>query len=166
MGFNYGFERKKFEKEWARLKKIYAEAGMTEDAIQKLYEFDLKVFNRKRADAKREQPIAGILKEKNEDEGLSDSTVLHKLNESLIVTDTYSTQPERYRWIDEIENAELYEIIVNLPDRDKEFLTFLVEGYTREDIAKIRKVTIQSVNKKITKFKDLLAEVVRTSTNA
>lgn len=166
MGFNYGFERKKFEKEWARLKKIYAEAGMTEDAIQKLYEFDLKVFNRKRADAKREQPIAGILKEKNEDEGLSDSTVLHKLNESLIVTDTYSTQPERYRWIDEIENAELYEIIVNLPDRDKEFLTFLVEGYTREDIAKIRKVTIQSVNKKITKFRDLLAEVVRTSTNA
>lgn len=166
MGFNNGFERKKFEAKWKELKKQYAAAGMSEAAIQEMYEYDLKVFNRTRADREHEQPIVGICSDNNEEENLTKSTRLQDLANSLVVTDTYSTQPKRFRWIDEISNEKLYSIIVDLPERDKEFLTYLVEGYTREEIAKMRGIKVQSVNKKIAKFKNLLAEAVSNSTTA
>ena len=165
MGFNNGLERKKFEAKWKKLKKEYAEAGMSEAAIQEMYEFDLKAFNRQRAIATREQPITGKMCSGTEEEDQSKSALLDKFEEAFAVTDTYSTQPERFRWIDEIQNEKLYSIIVNLPTRDKEFLTYLVEGYTREEIAKIRGIKVQSVNKKISKFKNLFAEVGSSSTN-
>lgn len=52
MEFNYGLERKRFDGEWERLRKSYHEAGMSEEAIEKMYKFDLKVFNRRRTAAK------------------------------------------------------------------------------------------------------------------
>ena len=165
MGFNNGFERKKFEAKWKKLRKEYAEAGMREEAIQEMYEFDLKAFNRQRADTTREQPLIGSMCSDIEKEDQSKSALLKKFEEALVVTDTYSTQPDRFRWIDEIQNEKLYSIIVELPTRDKEFLTYLVEGYTREEIAKMRGIKVQSVNKKITKFKNLLAEAISATTN-
>ena len=38
MSFNKGYELKKFEAHWEKLCIEYATAGMTEDAIQKIYE--------------------------------------------------------------------------------------------------------------------------------
>ena len=165
MGFNYGYEKKKFEKEWAKLRETYREAGMSEEAIQKLYDFDLKAFNRKRSDIKHEQSINSILKEDNEEHCLSKSSVLKNCADELTVTDTYSLLPKRYRWIDEIKNESLYEKVVSLPERDKEFLTLLIEGYSREEIAKIRGIKVQSINKKIAKFKSLFADAAPTSAN-
>lgn len=163
MGFNYGLERKKFEAEWAKLKKEYEEAGMSAEAIQEMYKYDLGVFNRKRADTNHEQPIDSVFEEDSENQALSKSSVFKKYTDKLMVNDTYSLLPKRYKWIDEIQNDKLYEIIIGLPNRDKEFLTYLVEGYTREEIAKMRGITVQSVNKKIAKFKNSLAEAVSNS---
>lgn len=36
MGFNYGLEKKRFEAEWTRLRKEYAEAGMEAWAIEEM----------------------------------------------------------------------------------------------------------------------------------
>ena len=89
--------------------------------------------------------------------------LLENLSETLTVTDKYSIQQKRFRWIDDIENKQLYNLIVQLPERDKEFLTFLVTGYNRAEIAEIRGVKIQSINKKISKFKKLFSTVVSAS---
>ena len=40
MSFNKGYELKKFEAHWEKLRIEYAAAGMTEDAIQKMYDYD------------------------------------------------------------------------------------------------------------------------------
>lgn len=48
MEFNYALERLRFEKQWKLLRKWYQEAGMDEDAIKKLYQFDLQWFNSER----------------------------------------------------------------------------------------------------------------------
>ena len=37
MSFNKGYELKKFEAHWEKLRIEYAVAGMTEEAIQKMY---------------------------------------------------------------------------------------------------------------------------------
>ena len=39
MSFNKGYELKKFEAHWEKLRIEYAAAGMTEDAIQKMYDY-------------------------------------------------------------------------------------------------------------------------------
>ena len=40
MAFNKGYELKKFEAHWEKLRIEYAAAGMAEDAIQKMYDYD------------------------------------------------------------------------------------------------------------------------------
>ena len=45
MAFNYARERKKFEKEWKRLRSKYTAAGMSLEDIEATRQFDLKVFN-------------------------------------------------------------------------------------------------------------------------
>ena len=51
MTFNYGAEKRKFEKVWAKLAKTYAEAGMEPEAIKAMYEFDWKIFKSERNEA-------------------------------------------------------------------------------------------------------------------
>ena len=45
MEFNYGLERKRFEREWHKLRQQYRKAGMDENAINEMYAFDLEIFN-------------------------------------------------------------------------------------------------------------------------
>ena len=49
MGFNNGSERRKLNAEWERLRVTYRQAGMSEEAIQAMYEFDLNALNSERA---------------------------------------------------------------------------------------------------------------------
>lgn len=44
MNFNYSYEKKKFEQEWAKLEKEYREAGMSDKDIQTMKEFDMEYF--------------------------------------------------------------------------------------------------------------------------
>ena len=48
MGFNYAAEKKKFETLWARLRREYRAAGMSDTAIQKMHDFDWEVFKQER----------------------------------------------------------------------------------------------------------------------
>ena len=43
MGFNYGFEKRKFDRVWEKLHREYIEAGMDETAILSMYEFDCRL---------------------------------------------------------------------------------------------------------------------------
>ena len=58
MTFNYGAEKRKFEKVWAKLAKTYAEAGMEPEAIKAMYEFDWKIFKSERNEALHTQEFA------------------------------------------------------------------------------------------------------------
>ena len=75
MGFNYASEKKKFENRWKKLKTEYMEAGMSDDAIQQMYEYDLKEFRNKRIISIHEQAFDG-LQDSNEDVVLEDRNPL------------------------------------------------------------------------------------------
>ena len=57
MAWNNGLERKKFEAEQAKLAAEYRAAGMNEEQIQQMYEFDLDVFHGNRSYAEHTQPF-------------------------------------------------------------------------------------------------------------
>ena len=48
MGFNYGFEKRKFDRVWEKLYREYIEAGMDEATILAMYEFDWEAFKKER----------------------------------------------------------------------------------------------------------------------
>ena len=64
MGFNYAAEKKKFETLWARLRREYRAAGMSDAAIQKMHDFDWEVFKQERIYRLHTQDLViGILDE-------------------------------------------------------------------------------------------------------
>lgn len=128
MEFNYGLERKRFDGEWNSIRKSYRDAGMSEEAIEKMYKFDLKAFNRRRTAAKWEQPFTADIAGKNEDM----STLFDKFMEPLSHCDTYCTGPQRYSWIEEVTDETLYTRLLQLSEQDKELLTLLaIDGYSQ-----------------------------------
>ncbi len=48
MAYNHGKENESFRRKWSKEEKILKEAGMSEEAIKELYEFDLKVLKNNR----------------------------------------------------------------------------------------------------------------------
>ncbi len=66
MGFNYGFEKRKFDRVWEKLHREYIEAGMDETAILSMYEFDWETFKKERTYRNHTQPIP---EQRYEDDG-------------------------------------------------------------------------------------------------
>lgn len=68
MAFNKGYELKKFEAHWEKLRIEYAAAGMADDAIQKMYDYDRQQFNSERTCIERTQGLSNSSFECSEDE--------------------------------------------------------------------------------------------------
>ena len=85
MRFNYASEKKKFTKEWDMLRKEYKAAGMCEQDIQAMYEFDLNVFRNNRNECNHTQPLIGSLYDDEIRQDDSVSTFLKKFDIELSV---------------------------------------------------------------------------------
>ena len=128
MGFNYGQEKKKFDAAWKKLREEYKAAGMSEESIQELHDFDLKTFRRTRVERMHTQPLSDSLFEGENDQCECMSALLDKFMDELSVNDKhhYNENP-RFFWIDEIEDLELYEKITALPERDIDLITMVAK---------------------------------------
>ena len=132
MSFNKGYELKKFEAHWEKLRIEYAAAGMTEDAIQKMYDYDRQQFNAERAHLERTQELSTDTFECSEDEN---SPLMKRYREVTTVTDTYHETKSGFAWIGEIENERLLSALENLSGLDLKILTLYVyAGYTESEI--------------------------------
>ena len=80
MGFNCAQEKAKFDREWLRLRKEYTDAGMSEAAIQKIYEYDWYCFCRNRAYERRVTQMPPLEIDSPDDERRS---ALFRKNEAL-----------------------------------------------------------------------------------
>lgn len=57
MGFHYGMEKRKFDKEWEQLEQEYRAAGMTEEQIAAMWEYDWAWFCSQRIFGNRTQAL-------------------------------------------------------------------------------------------------------------
>ena len=80
MGFNYGLEKKNFDRQWAIMRKQYEDAGMSIEVIQAMYEYDWSVFNATRAYQNHTQEIAAPSFEQGEE---SYSSLMNKYQEAI-----------------------------------------------------------------------------------
>jgi DNA-directed RNA polymerase specialized sigma24 family protein len=134
MGFNCAQEKAKFDREWLRLRKEYTDAGMSEAAIQKIYEYDWYCFCRNRAYERRVTQMPPLEIDSPDDERRS---ALFRKNEALSTSFDESAFPDRYAWVDTLEDERLLRAIMKLNKKDLELLTYVtLEGHGQEELAR------------------------------
>ena len=154
MSFNKGYELKKFEAHWEKLRIEYAAAGMTEEAIQKMYDYDRLQFNSERTFIERTQEFTAPAYESSEEEA---SPLMLRYQDAITVTDTYHETKSRFAWIGEIENERLLSALENLSEDDLKLLTFYAyEGYTVTEISKVLGVSQSTISIKIKRITNFL----------
>ena len=154
MSFNKGYELKKFEAHWEKLRIEYAAAGMTEEAIQKMYNYDRLQFNSERTFIERTQEFTAPAYESSEEEA---SPLMLRYQDAITVTDTYHETKSRFAWIGEIENERLLSALENLSEDDLKLLTFYAyEGYTVTEISKVLGVSQPTISIKIKRITNFL----------
>ena len=152
MSFNNGNERRKLNAKWEQLRVQYREAGMSKEAIQAMYEFDLGVLNSERAyDANTVAACDG-----EDDVDARKAADLKQYEAAITVTDTYRETKSCFTWIGEIENERLLAALENLSELDLKILTLYVyAGYTESEIAmtlESKRITIHKRIERMTMF--------------
>ena len=98
MEFNNGNERRKLNKKWERLRVQYQQAGMSEDAIQAMYDFDLGVLNSERSYVANTLAIV----DDGDDSTGRKSSDFKQYEKAIAVTDTYHETRTRFAWVGEM----------------------------------------------------------------
>ena len=154
MAFNKGYELKKFEARWAKLHIEYAAAGMSEDAIQQMYDYDRQMFNADRTHLERTQEFTAPTYESSEEEA---SPLMLRYQEAITTTDTYHETKRSFAWIGEIEDERLLSALENLSDADLELITlYAYEEYDTVEISKVFGTTKQNISKKIRRITNFI----------
>ena len=149
MNYNSGNARRNFYAKWDKLREEYRAAGMKEEAIQKMYEYDLAVFNDDRAHHRYDVEIPSA----DDSENRNDYADFVR---ATTVTDTYHETKTRFAWVGEVQNERLQAGLEKLSVDDLKLLTlYAYEGYTVTEISKalgVSQPTISIKIKRITKF--------------
>ena len=106
-----------------------------------------------------EQSIDGMRDCHFEDVSDDRSPLLVKFESEFSTRDDYFATG-RLGWLEAFDNEKLYALILTFSERDKELLALIIEGYSRSEIADMRGVSVQAINKKINKIKKLMEGVV------
>ena len=149
MTFNYGAEKRKFEKTWAKLAKSYSEAGMEPEAIKAMYEFDWEIFKSERNEALHTQEFA-IPESANEEMDDCESPLYEKFLEQLSSEyDTFGSH-SRYWWLEELTTPCLTIGVPALTVEDKELLTlYIVDGLTIREIARYLNLQKSTISERL-----------------
>lgn len=156
MEYNVAKERIKFFAEQDRLAKEYRKAGMTEEQIKVMFDYDYEVFKKERVFREHNNFID---LEAFEDEYVSEdkASVMDSFPDRFSTDFTYLKPWERYEWVERIENPDLYGSLKELPESDLELITlYAIEGYLMKEIAEILGITRQAVGKRIQKLKKII----------
>lgn len=150
MGFNYGLEKKNFDRQWAIMRKQYEDAGMSIEVIQAMYEYDWSVFNAARSYQNHTQEIAAPSFEQGEE---AYSPLMNKYQEAISITEHYRETKSRFTWIGEIEDERLLSALENLSEDDLKLLTlYAYEGYNESEISKVFNVSQPAIHKRMMKI--------------
>ena len=146
MNYNSGNARRNFYAKWDKLREEYRAAGMKEDAIQKMYEYDLAVFNDDRAHHRYDVEIPSA----DDSENRNDYADFVR---ATTVTDTYHETKTRFAWVGEVQNERLQAGLEKLSDDDLKLLTlYAYEGYNESEISKVFNISPPAIHKRIIKI--------------
>lgn len=154
MGFHYANEKKKFDHEWKRLRKEYADAGMSPSAIEAIHDYDWEAFLSRRTYENHTQPLpdaflSGEVKEQG--------SKLFKKYSSLSAAFDEEDFLGRYAWLSSIEDTDLSTKLGKLSVQDLELLTFIIlEEHDQRELARIWGCSQSAISQRLKKIKKFL----------
>ena len=156
MGFYYGYEKKKFDKEWNQLEQEYRAAGMSETQIDSMKEYDWAWFCSQRVFQNHTQ----MLPDEWYEEEKGQSRLFQKFESISYHWDTGDIDSNRYGWLSAVEDEKLFYQLQKLSQEDLELLTLIfVEGYRQVDVAEIWVCSRNTISKRIKKSKKFVPRV-------
>ena len=148
MEFHNGIERRKLNSTWKRLRIQYREAGMSEEAIQSMYEYDLSVLNSERAYISHTVKIC-----EPSDEDTGGASERKQFERAAAVVDIYHETKTQFAWVGEIKDERLSAGLEKLTKEDLELLTlYIYKGYTELEISKAYNLSQPAIHKRIKKI--------------
>ena len=154
MAWNNGLERKKFDEEQKRLAAEYRAAGMTEEQIEQMYQFDLEAFNSRRRFYEHNQQFPELPNDIDEEDGFS--PIFAKFTEGLSEDMNTSDSKDRYWWIEEIDDPLIVHKLRALSKKDIELITLIsFENYTHNEVAIHFGVTRSGVTKRVKQLRKI-----------
>ena len=152
MGFNNGLERVRLENRWKKLRVQYRAAGMSEEAIQAMYEFDLDVLNNERAYVDNTVTVVP-----SHDDDTGNGASFKQYEDAITRTDTYHETKTRFAWIGEIKNERLQAGLEKLSDEELQLITlYFYEEYNTVELSKVYGIAQQNISKRILKITNFL----------
>ncbi len=149
----YAREKKRFEQEWAKLRREYAEAGMDDESIEQMYAFDLESFRSQRVYEAHTQPLPS---EYLTDDGQGHSTLFQKFKRSM-TSFSESDFFGPYGWVETVEDQRLAACLKQLSREDLELLTrSAIDGYTQPEIARSIGCSQSVISRKLKRIKKFL----------
>ena len=137
MGFNYRQKRKEFEQNWAKALKQYIAAGMTQEQITAMRQFDEKLFRQER------------VYENRENVGLPDLNILR-----------FSVEEVYFQDLSHHLDAALEDmqpgIAQRITEQDRKVLLLACFGFTQDEIAVKLHISQMSVYRHLHKLQKLL----------
>ncbi|WP_270496479.1 sigma factor-like helix-turn-helix DNA-binding protein [Eisenbergiella porci] len=153
MGFQYGREKRKFEKEWEKLEQEYIEAGMSKESVESMRVYDWSWFCSQRIYYNRTQNLP--LESYGEE--CERSSLMRKFSSLFVQPVGEDLFSGRLEWVNMIENAELYRRLCKLDSHELELLTMIIfEGYKQSEAAKVFRCSRSAVSQKLKKIKKIL----------
>jgi DNA-binding CsgD family transcriptional regulator len=156
MGFNYSREKLIFDREWEKLRGQYKKAGMNDEVIQELYDFDWSWFRMRR---NYENRVQAMPEEEIDEQNAETRSNLFQRFTSLYTSFDVMELSGRYAWINTISDDALSRKLRDLSDYELELLTLLaLEGYTQREIARKMHCSQNAISKRLIKIKRILKE--------
>lgn len=127
-----------FEKKWSEEKEMFIAAGMTDEQINAIFEFERAIFNSERRYYENTVSV-------------EDDDLLDRLG------DTDMSQPlGRYFWLN-VASPNVYQLLTKLPPEYIEaFTMYVYDGYTQEQISSILLKSQSSISRWIDKITEIL----------
>ena len=155
MSWNNGYRRKQFEEKQKKQAEEYRALGMTEEQIQAMYEFDLEQF---KSDRNYYSHTQSLLPDTfDEDEDNDDKLSIFNLFQDVLTTTIEKSEcKSRYWWIEEINNSELYSIVIGLSNEQIELLTLIyVDRLSQSEAARIFNVSQAAISQRLKKINEI-----------
>ena len=158
MSWNDGYERKKFN---ARIKKEiieYKAAGMTEEQIAAIVRLDEDQYRSERRYHMHTQEFCESDFDDDDGGDNGKSPLYEKYMEQLTVSiDDEKSTTNRYGWLDDIGNAEMYVALSSMSEERVDLLTSVVfEGKSMTEIAKEKGLSVSAITQRMGTIKKYL----------
>lgn len=156
MGWNNARMTAEFKKKENQVMMICRNSGMSDEACERLYDADLKAFNKDRTFYERTQALE--IAEEGFTESDNDDPYIDRFPESFTVWQ----KPDEdipFWWMDEIENKSLYLAIQGMSVKRKLLLQYLVyEGRSQTETAQLMGISQQTVQEHFRAIQKILKE--------